>query len=837
MALDAGVGHEDLGYMPASTVDDLSGRFGDDSVARDLFDEFYLRRREGYAPHEPLSAVRHVAYHAGLAGGPCKIDADARTAASEEFGPDASHAQVLEMRTLIALRALATLDPFKLDQVLGMIRARYENLNLEAIAQKYFSCEPGTSMPLTLKRAVNQNTPLYDLLNLLALGDQYPDIQDCVLLQKASLEFLIRRLISGDVDAVIAGSKFMTVAAFERLFEHLPNALSYGKIGRKAGNLIIAEAALSRHTLEFDEEFARQHRMTVTRLREGVNLDKCLAQNVSFHIGSGVFEQLIDGNPGPLSRSATLKQYYSSGDGPPSGLHGEIKSAVFAAEFPAHIERQLMLLFRRLHGKPIIVRSSSELEDRHGASFAGQYESVELANSGDFYADFDAFKTAIKKVYASVFSPDVMQYRAVHGLLMEDEEMGILIQNLNGERTGDYFYPHLSVVAMSHATQSIGEDPTCGAMRIAGGLGRSAVDEGGGRFAMFAKPGATFGERPAPQEHLAVLKLSTGEIVKVTPADLASERGFASGSYQACEGNPERMTFSGLLDRSDLPLTLEYIVQKLKYLLGHEVDCEFTVMCTSYNQFKINLVQCRPQNIPENLVPARMPEAAEGWNKDCKLVASEGAVNGTSLKDIPYALYIDPAVFKECTPSERAWISKYVAAVNHAVGAGRYVLLTPRRWGTHEAEAGLPARQGDFLNAAGVMEVFDKGASSKPSFGTHFLQVFLDQGMAAANANEDDVNRKFFLDADNAEGFPSLANVLGAERAALAEKLSRLIMFVDVNQRYHQLYPDRSGEEDLEVVLHLAQDNTHKLDEKRPMTLYFAPKGKYYPEAVVENGK
>jgi len=98
---------------------------------------------------------------------------------------------------------------------------------------------------------------------------------------------------------------------------------------------------------------------------------------------------------------------------------------------------------------PIIVRSSSLLEDRIGAAFSGKYKSLFLANQGSKQQRLEALMDAIAEIYASVLGPDPIEYRAERGLIDFGEEMGILIQEVVGTRVGKYFLPSYAGVSFS----------------------------------------------------------------------------------------------------------------------------------------------------------------------------------------------------------------------------------------------------------------------------------------------------------------------------------------------------------------------------------------------------
>ncbi len=148
------------------------------------------------------------------------------------------------------------------------------------------------------------------------------------------------------------------------------------------------------------------------------------------------------------------------------------------SEFPPELVKGLSLVLDDLHDTPIIVRSSSLLEDRFGAAFSGKYKSLFLANQGTKRERLNALMDAIAEVYASIHGPDPIQYRAERGLLDFQEEMGIMIQEVVGARVCRYFFPAYAGVALSRnefrwSPRIQRED---GLIRMVPGLGTRAVD-------------------------------------------------------------------------------------------------------------------------------------------------------------------------------------------------------------------------------------------------------------------------------------------------------------------------------------------------------------------------
>ena len=141
---------------------------------------------------------------------------------------------------------------------------------------------------------------------------------------------------------------------------------------------------------------------------------------------------------------------------------------------------------------PIIVRSSSLLEDRVGSTFSGKYKSLFLANQGSKQERLAALQDAIAEIYASIFGPDPIEYRAERGLLDVHEEMGIMIQEVVGKPGGQVLPARLLRGWRSATTSSAGrrrirrED---GLVRLVPGLGTRAVDRVSDDYPVLIAPG------------------------------------------------------------------------------------------------------------------------------------------------------------------------------------------------------------------------------------------------------------------------------------------------------------------------------------------------------------
>ena len=72
---------------------------------------------------------------------------------------------------------------------------------------------------------------------------------------------------------------------------------------------------------------------------------------------------------------------------------------------------------------PIIVRSSSLLEDSFGNAFAGKYRSEFCTNQGSPDERLEVFLRAVKLVYASTLSPYALSYLRGQGVGIQESEV------------------------------------------------------------------------------------------------------------------------------------------------------------------------------------------------------------------------------------------------------------------------------------------------------------------------------------------------------------------------------------------------------------------------------
>jgi len=129
-----------------------------------------------------------------------------------------------------------------------------------------------------------------------------------------------------------------------------------------------------------------------------------------------------------LGLEASARGVFSAEDGPQARRYAlQMKLGLMDREIVGGVLEPLLAAWRELRestGAPGVVRSSALVEDRHGSSFAGQFESyLGLDNEADFL-------TAVRACWAALWSTRALRYMATHGLDPADTAMALILQPL-----------------------------------------------------------------------------------------------------------------------------------------------------------------------------------------------------------------------------------------------------------------------------------------------------------------------------------------------------------------------------------------------------------------------
>ncbi|MEE4115804.1 MAG: PEP/pyruvate-binding domain-containing protein, partial [Marinilabiliaceae bacterium] len=157
----------------------------------------------------------------------------------------------------------------------------------------------------------------------------------------------------------------------------------------------------------------------------------------------------------------------------------EILQKFIDSELPGWIYQDLYAFLSVSNSHPIAVRSSSKLEDSHYQPFAGIYSTYMIPRIPENRLMVKMLSDAIKEVYASVYYKSSKAYMTATSNVIDEEKMGIVLQEVCGNQHGNIYFPTLSGVARSINFYPIGSEKSeDGIVNIAMGLGKLIVDGG-----------------------------------------------------------------------------------------------------------------------------------------------------------------------------------------------------------------------------------------------------------------------------------------------------------------------------------------------------------------------
>jgi hypothetical protein len=427
-----------------------------------------------------------------------------------------------------------------------------------------------------------------------------------------------------------------------------------------------------------------------------------------------------------------------------------LKEKMLYGVFPEEIMEHFQQIIEYFGSSPIIIRSSSLLEDDFGNAFAGKYESIFLANQGSPEQRFIQFAEAVKKIYASTMNEDALTYRKQRGLDKLDEQMALLVQRVSGAHHKNYFFPDLAGVGVSHNTYvwNPNIDPKEGMLRLVFGLGTRAVNRVEGDYPRMVALSDPLRRPYAEKDDLR--KYSQHEVDFINTKEnafgtlpfekIVSEKSYkdieriAVKDYEAIrmmseEGRQDKeywiLTLDNLFSDNALVDSFKKILKSLEEAYLYPIEIEFTVNFTKGNNFKINLLQCRPLQTRGLGHKVNMPDHV---NKKDVLFESRGYFLGGNISQkIAWIIYVDPQEYTKLGLSDKYEIARIVGKINRTIKDKEELpalLMGPGRWGTTTPSLGVPVKFAEINNIAVLAEVAFPAGNLNPelSFGTHFFQ-------------------------------------------------------------------------------------------------------------------
>jgi len=534
---------------------------------------------------------------------------------------------------------------------------------------------------------------------------------------------LIRRFFTDRLEYVNVAKRYIDLDDFIHLLNHVVGpAQGSGKFGGKTSGVMLAEKII-KEAMKTDDVL------------------KDIAFPKSWYVTSDTILNFVHYND--LDEAFHVKYLH------PDQIRQEqpfLEQVFKNATFPHEIVEGFRKVIREFEGRPIIVRSSSLLEDSFGAAFSGKYKSLFVPNTGSEEERLYSLMDAIAEVYASTFSPDPIEYRRERGLLDFSEEMGILIQEVVGTKVGHYYVPVFGGVAFSRnefrwSPRIRRED---GMIRLVPGLGTRAVDRVGNDYPVLVSP-----NRPNLQvntliseriqyspRYMDVINLQTGAIETVDALEFLKEYAdefphadqiisvYKDGglSPPSILFNPKEedmvVTFANLFEKSDFLEKMKRIMHLLEEKIGTPVDVEF-----ASDGKHLYMLQCRPQSqgrgIERKPIPKDVPQ-------NRKVFSTNKYVTTGQIENIEYLVYVVPEEYTTLKSREDMQkVATIINELNTKLPKRKFILMGPGRWGSRgDIKLGVPVKYGDINNTSLLVEIAKEKGEYTPelSFGTHFFQ-------------------------------------------------------------------------------------------------------------------
>ena len=427
----------------------------------------------------------------------------------------------------------------------------------------------------------------------------------------------------------------------------------------------------------------------------------------------------------------------------------EILNRFINAELPGRVYQDFYAFLAVSRSHPIAIRSSSKLEDSHYQPFAGVYSTYFIPRLADNKLMVKMLSDAIKEVYASVYYKASKAYMTATSNVIDEEKMGIILQEVCGNRHGDTFYPTLSGVARSINYYPIGsERAEDGIVNVAFGLGKLIV-EGGmslrfcpripNKILQLSSPEAALHDT---QKEFRALDLNISSFVPSTDdgvnilripikdANNDNAMRYLASTYDLnnnilrdgiMQSGTRVITFSGILQYKSFPLAeiLSTLLELGQREMNNPIEIEFAAnLEVPPGTPKIfNFLQIRPIVHTDETYNINLENVKPGET----IVYSESALGHGVFKGVHDLLYVKPESFNSARNKDVAVMIENLNSQFVREGKG-YILIGPGRWGSTDPWLGIPVKWQQISAARIIIESGLKNYRIDPSQGTHFFQ-------------------------------------------------------------------------------------------------------------------
>ncbi|HME54909.1 MAG TPA: PEP/pyruvate-binding domain-containing protein [Candidatus Lokiarchaeia archaeon] len=485
-----------------------------------------------------------------------------------------------------------------------------------------------------------------------------------------------------------------------------------GLIGGKSVGMLIAQAVLKKRNPELAQR---------------------LEMHDSFYIGSDVYYSFLVKNKAWWGRKRVSN--------PATFLENldDTKIKILEGKFPHDIMVKFANILDYYGQSPIIVRSSSLLEDAYGNAFAGKYVSIFCPNQGTPDQRLDNFINAVKTIYASTINEDALTYRKSRALLEKDEQMALLVMRVSGDVYGNYFFPQVAGVGYSFNPYAWDKsiDPRAGLLRLVFGLGTRAVERKDDYTRLIALNAPTErilksdeGIKKYSQHRVDMLNLQDNSFASPYFYKIAPELKERI-PFNLFSSSESFLTFDGMLNDTAFAEDMRQILKILDVAYENPVDVEFTANFSGPDDYKINILQCRPLQVKRDVSIVTIPENIA---EEDLIFTTAGPIIGNSVvMALDLLVYVESSKYGQMNDRDRYEVARLIGKITHheSLKGKKIAIVGCGRWGTSTPSLGIPVSFSEINTVSIVGEIAEMHGELIPdvSLGTHFFNDLVEMDM------------------------------------------------------------------------------------------------------------
>jgi hypothetical protein len=451
-------------------------------------------------------------------------------------------------------------------------------------------------------------------------------------------------------------------------------------------------------------------------------------------IGASEFDKFLESNN-------MFEEIYASND------YERTKTIFLESQFSEELKKVLYKYLENMK-QPLAIRSSGLFEDSLMQPFSGVYATYLIPNNHpDIEIRYQQLETAIKLVYASIFTESATSYFDAVNYKIEEEKMAVIIQEVVGHQYHGHYYPSISGVAQSYNFYPVSYmEPEDGFSVAAIGLGMYVV--GGEKAYRFCPKYPNINAvsdhdlvRDSQKEFYAIDMDHTqfdlenkGENAAIKKMKISSAE--KDGVLQHCASVYDHendclvpgidspglrvIDFANILKYKHIPLadTLTLLLKLFREAMGSPVEIEYAVDLEKgeNNLPTFYLLQIKPLIRREEQL---MVEIGDIDPQRILMSAHRGMGNGI-VNGITDVIFVDPARFDKMRTRE---IAEEINQFNRKLDFlnKEYILIGPGRWGTRDPFTGIPVAWANISRALIIVEMGLKDFPLDGSLGSHFF--------------------------------------------------------------------------------------------------------------------